>query len=107
MLKLLKIPVNFQNYKDAMISALKKHAIGKLFFTFNKVELSQKIYFSAMIGLYFYNIYQNAVVCYRFYKNLNYISSQFNTLKNYVFLNAQVTLTLSNRQNLLHQQEQV
>ena len=84
MLKLLKVPVNFQNYKDAMISALKKHAIGKLFFTFNKVELSQKLYFSAMIGLYFYNIYQNAVVCYRFYKNLNYISSQFNTLKNYL-----------------------
>jgi len=84
MLKLLKAPVTFSNYKEAMVAALKKHAIGKLFFTFNKVELSQKIYFSAMIGLYFYNIYQNAVVCHRFYKNLNYISKQFNTLKTYM-----------------------
>ena len=84
MLKIMKVPVTFASYKTAIISALKRHAIGKLFLTFNEVELSQKIYFSAMIGLYFYNIYQNAVVCYRFYKNLNLITSQFKIFKEYL-----------------------
>ena len=51
---------------------------------FNEVELSQKFYFSAMIGLYFYNIYQNAVTCYRFYKNLMSITSEFNMFKKYL-----------------------
>ena len=84
MLKIMKIPVSFSNYKDAMMTAIKRHAIGKLFLTFNEVELSQKVYFSAMIGLYFYNIYQNAVTCYRFYKNLMSITSEFNMFKKYL-----------------------
>ena len=57
MLKVMKMKVTFTSYKEAMVTAIKRHAIGKLFFTFNEVELSQKVYFSAMIGLYFYNIY--------------------------------------------------
>ena len=84
MLKLMKIKVTFASYKDAMMTAIKRHAIGKLFLTFNEVELSQKVYFAAMIGLYFYNIYQNAVTCYRFYKNLNTISDDFNKFKTYL-----------------------
>ena len=84
MLKLMKIKVTFSSYKDAMMTAIKRHSIGKLFLTFNEVELSQKVYFSAMIGLYFYNIYQNAVTCYRFYKNLNTISDDFNKFKTYL-----------------------
>ena len=68
MLKLMKIKVTFSSYKDAMMT----------------VELSHKVYFSAMIVLYFYNIYQNAVTCYRFYKNLNTISDDFNKFKTYL-----------------------
>ncbi len=83
MLKLMKVKVTFENYKEALFAALKNHAIGKLFYSFNQVQLSQKIYFSAMIGLYFYNIYQNIVVCYRFYKNLQHISNNFKQFKNY------------------------
>ena len=83
-LKVMKIPVTLSSYKQAMMTAIQRHAIGKLFLTFNEVELSQKVYFSAMIGLYFYNIYQNAVTCYRFYKNLNTISSEFNMFKKYL-----------------------
>ena len=33
MLKIMKIPVSFSNYKDAMMTAIKRHAIGKLFLT--------------------------------------------------------------------------
>ena len=84
MLKVMKMKVTFTSYKEAMVTAIKRHAIGKLFFTFNEVELSQKVYFSAMIGLYFYNIYQNAVTCYRFYKNLNTIIDDFNKFKTYL-----------------------
>ena len=84
MLKVMKMEVTFATYKEAMMTAIKRHAIGKLFLTFNEVELSQKVYFSAMIGLYFYNIYQNAVTCYRFYKNLNTIIDDFNKFKTYL-----------------------
>lgn len=84
MLKVMKMKVTFASYKEAMMTAIKRHAIGKLFLTFNEVELSQKVYFSAMIGLYFYNIYQNAVTCYRFYNNLNTIIDDFNKFKTYL-----------------------
>ena len=37
--------------------------------SFNNVSMGQKVYILFCVGMYFYNIYQNVVSCYRFYLN--------------------------------------
>ena len=36
------------------------------------------------VGLYFYNLWQNLLSCYRFYDNTFYIIEKLNTVKNYL-----------------------
>ena len=62
-----------------LIQNIKHHAIGKLLFSFNEVALGQKIYILFLLGMYFYNIYQNIISCYRFYVNARYIAEEFET----------------------------
>ena len=36
------------------------------------------------VGLYFYNLWQNLLSCYRFYDNTFYIIEKLNSVKNYL-----------------------
>ncbi len=78
--------VSFAEYKILLFRALDKIPIGKLLKQFNtpEVSLNQKIYYIFVIGMYFFNIYQNIISCIKFYKNTNYITNQFITIKAYL-----------------------
>jgi len=78
--------VSFGEYKILLNKALEKIPIGKLFKQFNTpdVSLNQKVYYIFVIGMYFFNIYQNICSCVKFYNNTNYITKQFITIKNYL-----------------------
>ena len=83
-LKVMKLPITWKSYYNILIQNIKHHAIGKLLFSFNEVALGQKIYILFLLGMYFYNIYQNIISCYRFYVNARYIAEEFETLNEYL-----------------------
>lgn len=83
LLKIMKIPVTFQTYKTILLEQLRNHAIGRLFTDFSSVPWDKRIYIIISLGIYFFNIYQNIVSCYRFYINLVTINRYFTTLKKY------------------------
>jgi hypothetical protein len=78
--------VSFAEYKILLYNALEKIPIGKLMKQFNTpdVTLNQKVYYLFVIGMYFFNIYQNICSCIKFYNNTYYITNQFITIKNYL-----------------------
>ena len=60
----MKLPITWDTYYKILVENLKHHAIGKLLVSFNQVSLGQKVYIVFCLGLYFYNIYQNAILCF-------------------------------------------
>ena len=83
-IKMMNLPITWNTYYKILIQNLKTHAIGKLFFSFSKAKLSQKIYILLAAGMYVWNIYQNIISCYRFYKNSYYITNNFETINSYL-----------------------
>lgn len=83
-LKMLRIPITIDKYKEILIQQLKNHSLGRLYFNFNNVKLSKKIYLLFCVGMYIYNFYQNILSCIRFYKNILYINNQFVIINNYL-----------------------
>ena len=83
-LKLGKIPITFETYTKLIIAQVKNHIIGKIFYNFRKTNWNQRLYYIFSLALYIYNIYQNIISCYRFYRNTYKISNYFKTLQNYL-----------------------
>ena len=83
-LKVMGMPVTWNSYYKILLENIKHHAIGKLLFSFNQAALGQKIYIIFLLGMYFYNIYQNIISCYRFYINAKYIAEEFEILNEYL-----------------------
>ena len=83
-LKVMNLPITWKTYYKILIENIKNHAIGKLFFSFSKASLGQKLYILFAAGMYIWNIYQNILSCYRFYQNTHYITNQFEIVNNYL-----------------------
>jgi len=83
-LKVMNLPITWETYYKILIENIKNHAIGKLFFSFSKASLGQKLYILFAAGMYIWNIYQNILSCYRFYQNTHYITNQFEIVNNYL-----------------------
>ena len=81
---MLKLPINWNTYYKILKENLKNHAVGKLFFSFNKVSLGNKFYLLFAAGMFFWNIYQNILSCYRFYINTYYITEKFEIINEYL-----------------------
>ena len=95
-LKVMKLPITWDTYYKILMENLKHHAIGKLLVSFNQVSLGQKVYIVFCLGLYFYNIYQNVILCYRFYKNTYLIVHNFEKTNEYLdYTIEKIKLTLS------------
>ena len=95
-LKILKLPITFTHYKEILFKQLRNNHFGKLFFEFNNISIYQKIYCFLCIGLYIYNIYQNVISCYKFYKNTYFILSQFDTINKYLDYSIEKMIYFSN-----------
>jgi hypothetical protein len=101
LLKLMNKEISFENYSFLLINQIKNHTLGKLFYSFNSVNLGQKVYLLLMVGLYFYNIYQNILTCYKFYNNTNNITNEINNIKEYIEYNIEhMKLFINNTKSL-------
>lgn len=67
---------NFSNYFEALKYVLSNNSLGKLVVNFNRGTIQQKFQCIMFVSMYVYNLYQNAISCYKFYK------SQFEIQKN-------------------------
>ena len=78
------LTINTTEYITILKKIMENHAVGKLFLDFDEVSLSQKAYILCSTALYLFSIYQNALVCIRFYRNIIKINSTLQTMKTYI-----------------------
>ncbi|MAR51410.1 MAG: hypothetical protein CML42_09825 [Rhodobacteraceae bacterium] len=83
LLKLMRVPLNMEMYKKVLTKQFQNHIIGQALFNFTSVPMYKKVYLLFMVWIYFYNIYQNVINCYRFYKNIYLITDNIYTIKEY------------------------
>ena len=69
-LKLRGIPITFSVYRDVLQDIARNHFIGKALTNLSSLSIDKLMYFFIMAGLYFWQIYQNVLVCQRFHKNM-------------------------------------
>lgn len=72
-IKLKGIELNITEYLDILKSIISNHAIFKVFTQFNDVNTGQKMYLVLSAAFYLFSIYQNILVCVRFYSNMQKI----------------------------------
>ena len=80
----MKVPITAASYTKILLEQLDKHSFGQLFTRFGDVPPSQRIYLVLCFGMYVYNIYQNVLSCYQFYRNTYFINTYFKKITNYI-----------------------
>ena len=83
-LKMMNLPISWNSYYKILKENLRNHAVGKLFFSFKNSSIGNKVYLLFAAGMFFWNIYQNILSCYRFYINTHYITNKFEIINDYL-----------------------
>ena len=83
-IKLKGLSINMNEYVVVLKTIATNHAIGKIFTQFNKVDTSEKIYILVSAAFYIFTIYQNILVCIRFYSNAKKIHDYLLLFKTYI-----------------------
>ena len=83
-IKLRGIELSINQYIDILKTLISNHAIFKIFTQFHQVDTSQKMYLLASSAFYLFSIYQNILVCIRFYSNMQKIHNYLFKFKNYL-----------------------
>ena len=96
-LRLKGLTLTLSNYWRFLVISLQKHSFGKLLTDWSILPWSQKIYMLIMLGMYIYNIYQNAVSCYQFYKNTGKINQDIKNIKNFLDITRYKVSTFINK----------
>ena len=84
LLKAMGIPISVQKYTELLKKMLQSNAIYNLLTKFKESTIKEKASMTVTVGLYFYNLWQNLLSCYRFYDNTFYIIEKLNSVKNYL-----------------------
>ena len=82
-LKLRGIPITFSVYRDVLQDIARNHFIGKALTNLASLSIEKLMYFVIMAGLYFWQIYQNVLVCQRFHKNIFRVNEHLLALRTY------------------------
>lgn len=85
LLKFRGLPVTLSAYIRILMVSIKNHSFGKLITQWAVLPWGQRIYLLLMVGMYVYNIYQNALSCYQFYKNSYTINQDIKNIKHHLF----------------------
>ena len=80
-IKLKGIKLDIKEYVELLKTIVSNHAIFKVFTQFHKVETGQKLYLVFSAAFYLFSIYQNILVCIRFYSNMKKIHDYIATFK--------------------------
>lgn len=83
-IKLKGIELNIKEYIDILKTILSNHSIFKVFTHFHQVDFGQKMYLLLSAAFYIFSIYQNILVCVRFYSNMNKIHNYLFKFKKYL-----------------------
>jgi len=83
-IKLKGIKLGIKEYIDILKTLVSNHAIFKIFTQFNEVDNGQKMYLVLSSAFYLFSIYQNILVCIRFYSNMQKIHSYLFKFKKYL-----------------------
>jgi hypothetical protein len=83
-IKLRGIQLNIKEYIDILKLLISNHAIFKVFTQFHQVDTGQKIYMVISAAFYMFSIYQNILVCVRFYSNMKKIHTYLSQFKKYL-----------------------
>jgi len=97
-IKVKGIELNIKEYIEVLKTLASKHAIVKVFTNFNEVDTGQKMYLLVSAAFYLFSIYQNILVCVRFYSNMKKIHdylNKFNIYLGYTIENMNYHLSLS------------
>ena len=84
LLKIQRVPIEFNTYIDVLKNIAKQHAIGKVFNSMNDFSMNNLIYVVFTVAMYAMQMYQNVKSCIRFYKNINSVNTNLLTLKTFV-----------------------
>ena len=83
-MKIQGIPITFTSYMAILQDIAKHHFIGKAILSLKNMTIQNVLYFLAMAGLYFYQIYQNTLACIRFYNNISKINESLYVVKQHI-----------------------
>ena len=82
-LKLRGIPITFSVYRDVLQDIARNHFIGKALTNLASLSIEKLMYFFIMTGLYFWQIYQNILMCQRFHKNMFRVNEHLLAVRTY------------------------
>lgn len=83
-LKIRGIPITFSVYLEVLQDIAKHHFIGKIMTNISSISPDKLIYLALMVGLYFYQIYQNIQLCIKFYKSIHKINEYLFEMREYL-----------------------
>ena len=83
-IKLKGIELNIKEYIEILKVLISNHSIFKVFTQFHQVDNSQKIYLVISAAFYLFSIYQNILVCIRFYSNMQKIHNYLHKFRKYL-----------------------
>jgi actin-related protein len=84
LLKAAGLPITIGKYKEILTKVISTNALYRLFTDFKDADIKKKLTMIFTVGLYFYNLYQNLLSCYRFYINSFYIIEKIKIMKHYL-----------------------
>ena len=96
MLKFSGIPITLKSYYKVLMNIFSKHALGNIFTIMEDISWEKRVYAIVSVVFYFFSIYQNSIVCYRFYKNFKSIHEDLFLLRDYL------TTTIENMNTIEH-----
>lgn len=84
MLKFKGIAITITTYYEVLTNIFSKHALGNIFNIMGDISWEKRVYAIVSVAFYFFSIYQNTLVCMRFYKNFKSIHDDLFTLRDYL-----------------------
>ncbi len=76
--------INVEKYTEILLNLISQHAITKIFTNFHEADFGQKIWLIVSAAFYLFSIYQNILVCIRFYSNMNKIHDYLFKMNKYI-----------------------
>lgn len=76
--------ITFSLYLSVLKEISKNHFIGKMISSAESFSIQNIMYLLVLAGLYMYQIYQNYMLCLRFYANISRINEQICYMKEYL-----------------------
>jgi len=96
MLKMNGVTITMSSYIEVLQNIFSKHALGNFKNIIENVSWEKRCYALISIGFYLFSIYQNSLVCYRFYQNFKQIHNDLFLLTDYL------NITISNIDEYSH-----